>query len=145
MSERNVETVRRAYAQKFPTDLVGDPAGLASVAELFDPEVEVRQMAGMTGTAGTFVGYAGLAESFAEIFRELKDVQFVLEHISPRGDAVATAFLFRAQGRTSGVPVEFRGSHEFHLRDGRIVRVVVHEDPEAAFRAIGAEPPEASD
>ena len=140
MSERNLETVRRLYAI-LRSEAIADPQMMLSSLELFDPEVEVRQMAVLVGTAGTFHGYEGLAKGIAEVVADFDDIAFGLERFAVHEDAVATEFTFRAIGRASGVPVEFRGSHEFRLRDGRILRWVVDEDPDAAFRAIGAEPP----
>jgi ketosteroid isomerase-like protein len=40
-------------------------------------------------------------------------------------------------GRESGVPVELRAAHECTVRDGRLVRLKVYPDREAALEAAG--------
>ena len=144
MSDANADVVRRFYTEVLARGREDDPAVVTAVPQLMDPEVEIEQM-DVAGTAGSFRGYYGLAQSARELLAVFDDLGFELLHLEQRGDAVATVYVIRATGRASGVPVEFRGSHEFRLRDGRIVRWVVHQEPDAAFRAIGAEPPEASD
>lgn len=144
MSDANADVVRRFYAEVLARDRQGNPAIFAAIPELLDPEVEIEQMTSIVGTAGSFRGYDGLAQSAREVFAVFTDLGFELLHLQQRGDAIATLFVIRATGRASGVPVEFQGSHEFRLRDGRIVRWVVHQEPDAAFRAIGAEPPESA-
>ncbi len=142
MSEANADVVRRFYTEVLAVDRQRDPAIFTAIPQLLDPDVEIEQTTSLVGTAGVFHGYDGLADSAREVYAAFATLGFELLHLEQRGDAVATLFAVRATGRTSGVPVEYKSSHEFRLRDGRIVRWVVHEDTSAAFHAIGAEPPE---
>ena len=143
MSDANAEVVRRFYTEVLAPGRRDDPNLATVIPQLLDPDVEIEQTTSLVGTAGVFHGYDGLAESAREVFEAFAAVGFELLHLELRGDAVATLFAVRATGRTSGVPVEFQSSHEFRLRNGRIVRWVVHENSTAAFDAIGAEPPPA--
>jgi ketosteroid isomerase-like protein len=133
----NVETVRRLYEQVLAPGRMEDAATAEIVPQFFDPEVLVRQTRGILGTAGDFHGYQGIAESARELLQAFAGLDFVPEEIQATGDQVATVVLARGIGRQSGAPFERRGSHLFTLRDGRVVRWEVFEDPADAFRAAG--------
>jgi hypothetical protein len=59
----DVETIRRLYAEVLGPGKLPDPATAELLPEFFDPDVEVREMTSLVGTAGSFHCYRGLMES----------------------------------------------------------------------------------
>jgi uncharacterized protein len=137
MSEENVEIVRRLYERVLAQGAVFSPATVELLPEFFDPGVHLHQMSEIVGTRGDFHGYEGLAESAQELFAAWSDLGFIAEEIHPAGDKVAVIARAPAIGRASGASVEWRGAHLWTLRDGRIVKWEVFDDPSDAFRAAG--------
>jgi ketosteroid isomerase-like protein len=136
MSRENVEVVRRMYAA-INSGLEPNAVSDEALATVFDPEIEVRQLAALAGTAGSFHGYAGLREAKREVDEVLRDHRYELAEHAAVGDRVA----FRAKavgiGRASGVPAELWVGHLFELREGRISRWLVYSDPAKALEAVG--------
>lgn len=94
-------------------------------------------MADLPGTAGTFRGIDGLMQARAEVAAVLSNVQFHPERHVPSGGTVVSVVRASGTGRTSGVPVDVRLGHEWVIREGRIVRWIVHPDPADALEAVG--------
>jgi ketosteroid isomerase-like protein len=137
MSKENVEIVRRVYELVLASGRLGDPAAAEVLPQLFDPEVELRQMSSMLDTAGDFHGYQGLADAAREILQVTTDIGYVPEEVRAAGDQVATVALVSGTGRLSGAPFESRTGQLFTLRNGRVVRWEAFDDPADAFRAAG--------
>ena len=136
-SARNVELVRRLYEQLMSSGRFEDRASAELLPRFFAPDVQMHQMVGMTGTAGDFIGYDGVVDAVRELVREFVDPVFATERIDAAGEHVAVAVAFRATGRRSGAPVQARVSHLLTVRDGRVTRFEVFEDPAGAFTAAG--------
>src|SRR2546423_13191726 len=77
MSRENVEVVRRMYAA-INSGLEPNAVSDEALATVFDPEIEVRQLAALAGTAGSFHGYAGLREAKREVDEVLRDHRYEL-------------------------------------------------------------------
>ena len=143
MSRENVEVVRRVYEawnRYWGTAREGaafNPEVVDLVGELFDPDVEVQQLADILGTGGTFRGYEGLLASAGELVADLDDIQFTLGEHFEVGQLVVFAVTATGKGRKSQVPVEMRLGHLFELRGGRVVRWVVYPSADAALEAVG--------
>jgi ketosteroid isomerase-like protein len=137
LSQENVEVVRRIYELVLASGRLGDPAAAEVMPQLFDPEVELRQMSSMIDTAGDFHGYQGLADAAREILQATTDIGYVAEEVRAVGDQVATVALVSGTGRLSGAPFESRTGQLFTLRNGRVVRWEAFDDPADAFRAAG--------
>jgi ketosteroid isomerase-like protein len=133
----NVEVVRQVYDRILAPGKMSDPAVIEFVPALFDPEVVIHQATALLGTTGVFSGYEGLAASGRELLAWAIDPHWIPERIEAAGDKVAAVAIARGTGRQSGAPFEARIGHLFTLRDGRVVRFEVFEDPAAAFRAAG--------
>jgi hypothetical protein len=86
MASDNVDTVREVYARVLARGRMEDPATSEILPELFDPEIHIRQMSSLAGTAGDFHGYGGLAESGRETVRPFAELEFVPEEIQAVGD-----------------------------------------------------------
>src|SRR4051794_20460402 len=138
MSEENVEVVRLLYERVLASGKMEDPATAEVVPEFFDPGIELRQMSGFVDTAGDFEGYRGIADSARELVRSFASVGFVPEETSVFGDQVAAMALVTGTGRRSGATFEKRVGHLFTLKDHRVVRWEVFDDPADAFRAAGS-------
>jgi ketosteroid isomerase-like protein len=111
-----------------------DPATAELLPEFFDPDVEVRQMTSLVGTAGNLYGYRGLMESNRE--RLQVNLSFEAEELSRTGNLVATVAVVRGTGLRSGTPFEARVVHLFTLRHGRVVLWEVFDDPADALKAV---------
>jgi ketosteroid isomerase-like protein len=131
MASANVELVRSIYAEWEYGDY--------SSAEWAHPEIEYVIADGPS--PGTWTGLAGMAEAVrgllsaweglrteAEEYRELDDQRvLVLDHRSGRG-------------KTSGVDVgqiRATGAHLFHVRGGKVARIVIYLDRERARADLG--------
>ncbi len=137
MAPTNAAVIRELYEQLMGPDCLEDPATIEVVPRFFAADVEVLQMDSMLGTAGRFQGHRGVVEVTLEVVREFARPVFVPEEVRAVGDRVATAILFRGQGRRSGVPVEMHAGHLFTLRDGLVVRFEVFCDPATVLSAVG--------
>src|SRR5687767_5277083 len=116
MSQENVEIVRRIYEFVLASDRFADPATAEVMPQLFDPEVELRQMSSVLDTGGDFHGYQGLADAAREILQASTDIGYVAEEVRAAGDQVATVALVSGTGRLSGAPFERRTGQLFTLR-----------------------------
>ena len=137
MSEENVEIIEQLYERVIAAGKLEDRAAARLVPEFFDPEVHLRQMSAFVDTTGDFYGYPGLVDSTRELVRSFSNLGFVPEEIRTAGDQVAAVALATGTGRRSGAAFEKRVGHLFTLREGRVVRWEVFDDPADAFRAAG--------
>jgi ketosteroid isomerase-like protein len=139
MTRTNAEIVRRLY-EGLNSGVLQGPGAAELVGELFDPEVEMRQLDGIAGTSGTFHGYAGLFQAQAEIYDVFVDVEWRMEeHVEFDGGIVSRTRIL-ATGGASGLPTETPDiGHLFELRAGRIVRFVVYGSFRQALAAAGLE------
>jgi ketosteroid isomerase-like protein len=131
MSEENVELVRSIHAPWVRGDY--------SSVEWAHPEIEYVVADGPE--PGSWKGLAGLAEGWrswlsawdglhaeAEEYREV-DAERVLVLVKLSG-----------RGRTSGLEVgkiQTKGANLFHVRGGKVTRIVVYFDRSAALEAVG--------
>ena len=131
MSQENVELVRAIYVPWGRGDF--------SSAEWADPEIEFTiadlpapvTRTGLAGMAEAYRGWLSAWERFRvdpEEFRELDDERvLVMSHFSGRG-------------KTSGLDVghmDTQGAELFHLRGGRVTRLVIWGARERAFADLG--------
>ena len=134
----NRELVERFYRDVLGRDAFSDPRTRDAMPGMLHEGVELRQMSSMFDTAGLFHGHDGFVEAGLELLRAFEDVWFEPERIEEDGERVAVTAIARGKGRSSGAPFERRVSHLLEIREGRIVRFDVRDDPEWALREIGA-------
>jgi ketosteroid isomerase-like protein len=134
MASANVEFVRSIFAPWQRGDF--------SSAEWADPEIEFVLVGG--ASAGSWRGLAGMSEGFrewlsawegfrveADEYRELDDERvLVLLHVSGRG---------KVSGLQVG-QVGTKGANLFHIRGGKITRLVLHWDRDHALAELGLAP-----
>ncbi len=84
---------------------------------------------------GTYRGYDGVRELWADVRNVFVDYRNDPEQMIEIGDKVVSFICIRGRGARSGVEVEARIAHVFTFREGKILRVESFEDREDALRA----------
>jgi ketosteroid isomerase-like protein len=112
------------------------PMTQADVVAWFDPEVHL-DMTRRVFNPGSYDGYEGLLAALAEL-RETWE-RFVLqpEAFLDAGDNVAVVEAVAGRSRGSGVNVLNRSTSVYTLRNGRVVHLVVYENPHEGLEAAG--------
>ena len=131
MSRGNVELVRSIFAAWERGDF--------SSAEWAHPEIELVIADGPT--PGSSTGIAAMGEQWRgalSAFEELRteaDEYRVLDH-----ERVLVLMRFGGRGKTSGLEVgqmQTEGANLFHVRDGKVTRLVLYWDRERALEEVG--------
>ncbi len=144
MSQENVEIVEKFY------ETMGeafDRAGEGQTVEEFvsarhreglaDPDIELRQMEALAGTAGVFRGYEGLYKAMLELTEVFSDLRFFPVRHVEADDLVVTRVRIEGKGLESGIVVDTLVGHVWTLRSGRVLRYVVYPTPAEALAAVG--------
>ena len=133
MSQENVEIVRSIYAAWERGDY--------SSTEWAHPEIEWEFAAdGPSPRAGT--GLAGMAEDWREYISDFEEFHHVVdEYLELDDERVLVLQHFSGRGRTSGLDLEQVPSQGaavlFHIRDGKVTRLVGYFERERALEAAG--------
>jgi hypothetical protein len=130
MSRENVEIVRQAtYAY--------NRGAFEEAIVWMDPEIEWDMSRVQVPDPGVYRGFDGLRifhnswdESWASL--ELEPQEFIAA-----GDQVVSVVRQLGRGRLSGAEVEQSFAQLWTLRDGKIVRMEMHPNREAALEAAG--------
>ena len=86
----------------------------------------------------TAIGKAAVGEWFRDWFRQFgPDYRFEIEESLDAGDRVFLVATHHGRGRQSGVAVEQRTAYVCTLHKGKVTRVEVWADREAALAAVG--------
>jgi len=135
MSSENVEVVKRAH-ERLLGDLASFRGSASDLAEFCDPEVHVDQTRRVFNPA-SYDGYEGLLRALGDV-RDAWD-RFALEpeQFVEADDRVVVIHRVRARGRGSGVEIEARSASVYTLRDARVVRLVVYDEPSEALASVG--------
>ena len=130
MSQENVDVIRSIYADWERGDF-GD-------AEWADPEIEFVIAEGPT--AGRWTGLAGMAEGYRDFLSAWEDWTAEAEEFRELdGERVLVLSHFGGRGKTSGLELgtRMKGAELFHLRDGKVTRLVLYGVREHAFTDLG--------
>ena len=132
MSQENVEVVRAACAPWARGDF--------SSVEWAHPEIEYVVADGPT--TGRWTGLAGLEEGWRSWLSAWEDYRVEAEDYIEIDDERVLVSLRTAggRGRTSGLEMEqlqTKGVNLFHVRGGKVTRIVVYFDRSAALEAAG--------
>jgi len=127
MSKENVEVVQRAMAA-YST---GEP-----LEDIFHPEIEIWESPELPGE---FVGkgYANLAQGRRSLRDLFEEWSIEVEDFFDLGERVLVFVLFRAKGKSSGVPTEGQLAYLVTLRDGRIIEWCLFGDRAKGLEAAG--------
>jgi ketosteroid isomerase-like protein len=135
MPPKNVEVVKRAH-QRLLGDLAAFRGGASDLAEFCDPEVHVDQTRRVFNPA-SYDGYEGLLSALGEVRDAWEQFALEPEEFIDAGERVVVIHRVRARGRGSGVQLEARSASVYTLRDGRVVRLVVYDEPAEALASVG--------
>jgi ketosteroid isomerase-like protein len=93
---------------------------------------------------GTWTGLAGMAEGMRDYLIGWEDFRgWADEYRELDGERVFVLTQFSARGKTSGLEagqMRTEGAHLFHIRAGKVMRLVVYWDRERAFADLGLAP-----
>jgi ketosteroid isomerase-like protein len=134
MASANVDFVRSLFAAWERGDY--------SSAEWAYPEIEYVIADGPT--AGKWTGMAGAAEGFRGMLDAWEDFRVEAEEYRELdGERVLVLVNRRGRGKTSGLELgelQTRGATLFHVRDGKVIRLVVYWDRQRALADLGLAP-----
>jgi ketosteroid isomerase-like protein len=132
MSE-NVDLVRSIYADWERGDF--------SNAEWAHPEIEYVRAEGPE--PGTWTGLGGMAEGARVYLDAWEDLRIVVDEFRELDDGRVLAFDHRiGRGRVSGLELgqmRTQSSHVFHVRDGKVTKLVIYLDRDRALADLGLE------
>src|SRR5262249_29493991 len=90
---------------------------------------------------GRFSGLAGLAEAMRTIFGDFEGVRSEAEEYRELdGEQVLVLDHRSGRGKTSGLElgqIQTQGAHLFHIRDGKVTRLVRYMDRDRAVANLG--------
>jgi ketosteroid isomerase-like protein len=126
--EPNVVFLRGIYAEWALGDFTR--------ADMFDPDVEFVQ-SGIEPQ--TYRGPDGVTEGWFEWLSAWKDFRVEAQEIIPgvQPDSYVVFVHLSGRGKESGVPTESETANVIWLRDGKILRMELHWDRQAALEAAG--------
>jgi ketosteroid isomerase-like protein len=128
MSQENVETVKRAFAEF--------QRGNFWVPEFFEPDVRIRWLDAV-GSPSETVGVQDMSTFMLNWLETFDDVSLVAERVVDAGDQVVVIAAWQGRGKASGVDTEWRQATVWTLRDGRVASVIGYPEPSDAFEAVG--------
>ena len=131
MSQENLELVRSIFAAWKRGDY--------SSAEWAHPEIELVAADGPT--PGSWTGVAAMAEAWRETLSAFEELLSEADEYRALDDErVLVLMHFSGRGKTSGLEVgdiHMKGANLFHVRDGKVSRLVTYWDRERAFADLG--------
>lgn len=130
MSQENVETVRRLYADGA---LDGNAQALRA---LLDPEAVYVNPPDAVD-AGIRRGADALLTAIQNLERSFETTEHAVGELFDAGDVVVALVTFQARGRDSGAQLTQQEAHTWTFRDGLIVSFEWGRDLPAALEAVG--------
>jgi len=138
MSEQNVETARRAFAElaaRPAAENVAEDLSDERLAEYFDPEIEWVPQSQSLLASDSYHGYDGVRKFWSEFLSIWEEFEIEPSEFTPAGDHVAA--VMRMRGRTHEIEVDELWSSLMTFREGRVVRVQGFRTPDGAREAAG--------
>ena len=123
------EVLRRTYEALAQRDL-------AVLDEFADPDFEMDLTERVLNPA-TYHGAEGLLRFLGEIDELWASMDIDVERVIERGDEVLAVLLVTLTGRGSGVEMESRIAQRWTLRDGKLLRMKLYGDADAAVAEFG--------
>ena len=123
------EVLRRTYAALTRRDFV-------TLEELADPEFEMDLTERVLNPA-TYHGAEGLLRFLGEIDELWASMDIDVERVIERGDELLAVLMVTLTGRGSGVEMESRIAQWWTLRDGKLLRMKLYGDADAAVAEFG--------
>ena len=129
MSRENVEFVRGVYAE-------WGRGNFQAGVDRYDPAAVLVQHPGFP-EAGTYEGLEGFADYMHTFLDAWEKVTIEAVELTEVGDAVVAEVAQRGIGQGSGAVTDFGYFQVWTFRDGKVVRLEVIREREAAFNAAG--------
>jgi ketosteroid isomerase-like protein len=123
------EVLRRTYEALARRDFV-------ALEELADPDFEMDLTERVLNPA-TYHGAEGLLRFLGEIDELWASMDIDVERVIERGDEALAVLMVTLTGRGSGVEMESRIAQRWTLRDGRLLRMKLYGDADAAVAEFG--------
>jgi ketosteroid isomerase-like protein len=134
MSSANTDLVRSIYAAWERGDF--------DSTEWAHPEIDYVRADGPE--PGTWSGLAGMAEAVRAYAGAWADVRLLMDECRVLdGERVLVLYHYSGQGKGSGLElgqVRTQAAHVFHIRDGRVVKLVIYFDRDRALADLGLTP-----
>jgi len=130
MSRENVDFVREVYAE-------WERGNFQAGVDRYDPDAVLVQHPGFP-EAGTYQGLEGFAAYMHTFLDAWEKVTIEAAELTDAGDSVVAEVVQIGVGKGSGASVEFRYFQVWTFRDGKVIRLEVIRDRDAAFEAAGA-------
>jgi ketosteroid isomerase-like protein len=108
----------------------------AVLEELADPDLEMDLTERVLNPA-TYRGAEGLLRFLGEIDELWASMDIDVERVIERGDEALAVLMVTLTGRGSGVEMESRIAQRWTLRDGRLLRMKLYGDADAAVAEFG--------
>jgi ketosteroid isomerase-like protein len=124
------DLVRRAYAALATRDY-------EALSKLAVPEFEL-DVTDRVFNPATYRGADGLRQFFAEVDELWDSMDMAVERMVERDDEVLALLLVDIVGRGSGLKLQDRIAQHWTARDGKLVRMRVRSNPEAALAEFEA-------
>ena len=138
MSEQNVETARRAFAElaaRPAAENVTEDLSDERLAGFFHPEIEWLPLSQSLLASDSYLGYEGVRKFWSEFLSIWEEFEIEPSEFTPAGDHVTA--VMRMRGRTHEIEVDELWSSLMTFREGRIVRVQGFRTPDGAREAAG--------
>jgi len=104
--------------------------------ELADPDFEMDLTERVLNPA-TYHGAEGLLRFLGEIDELWASMDIDVERVIERGDELLAVLMVTLTGRGSGVEMESRIAQRWTLRDGRLLKMKLYGDADAAVAEFG--------
>ena len=132
MASANLDLVRSIYA-------AWERGDFRHAAEWSDPQIEYVIADGPD--PGAWTGLGAAAEATRRLLSTWKDYRFEVDDYRPLdGERVPVLVIREGRGGTSGLELgqmQTKGAHVFHVRDGKVIRLVAYWDRDRAFADLG--------
>jgi ketosteroid isomerase-like protein len=123
------EVLRRTYEALRRRDFL-------ALEELADPDFEMDLTERVLNPA-TYHGAEGLLRFLGEIDELWASMEIDVERVIERGDEVLAVLMVTLTGRGSGVEMESRIAQRWTVRDGKLLRMKLYGDADAAVAEFG--------
>jgi len=129
MSQENVEVVRRASEAQRQRDN-------ETIVDLYDPGIEIADDPSVPWPK-RYRHQDGVRDFCRDRLAafSLDDVQ--VEEWIDAGDEIVAVLHFQARGGQSEVPPDFRQTHVWTVKDGKLTRLRIYHSKVAALEAVG--------
>jgi len=135
MSQENANGAKRGYAALNEAYRTGEFR--AVIEEHFDPEIVFKPAGIMPEGSGEVRGHDELVAFTARQAEAFEDLSLKPERFIDAGNRVVVPLSLSGRARHSGIPIEISFVHTGTYRNGKAVRVEVHETLQEALVAAG--------